>query len=123
MVQGRDANRNLQRSLKATKLRSKLPGAVQQLAEAVAQWQDERGSPFMCDGRPLQVLPLNNCTHIDHIISSQGCNSIHCEYDLCDWPWPVYVLCVSMLHERRDFPAGDPEQAAGGASGRGMPSH
>ena len=70
VVQGRDANRNLQRSLKATKLRSKLPGAVQQLVEAVAQWQDERGSPFMCDGWPLQVLPPNNYTHTDHMISA-----------------------------------------------------
>ena len=52
-LQGRDANRNLQRSLKAAKLRERLPAAVQQLAGAVAQWQDERGAPFTYDGRPL----------------------------------------------------------------------
>ena len=53
VLQGRDANRNLQRSLKAAKLRERLPAAVQQLAGAVAQWQDERGAPFAYDGRPL----------------------------------------------------------------------
>ncbi len=55
-MQGRDANRNLQRSLKAGKVREQLPAAVHQLAAAVAQWQDERSSPFTYDGRPLQVF-------------------------------------------------------------------
>ncbi|CAL5229870.1 g13281 [Coccomyxa viridis] len=53
---GRDANRNLQRSLKAGKVRERLPSAVQQLAGAVEQWQDERGSAFMHDGQPLQEV-------------------------------------------------------------------
>ena len=59
-MQGRDANRNLQRSLKAGKVRERLPSAVQQLADAVAQWQDERGSAVLYDGQPLQVLLLQS---------------------------------------------------------------
>lgn len=54
-IQGRDANRNLQRSLKAGKVRDRLPAAVQQLIEAVAEWQDDRGQPLIYDERPLQV--------------------------------------------------------------------
>ena len=52
-LQGRDANRNLQRSLKAARLRERLPAAVQQLAGAATQWQDEHGGPFAYNGRPL----------------------------------------------------------------------
>ena len=52
-LQGRDANRNLQRSLKAARLRERLPAAVQQLAGAATQWEDERGAPFTYDRRPL----------------------------------------------------------------------
>ena len=52
-MQGRDANRNLQRSLKVARLRERLLAVVQQLAGAVTQWQDERGAPFAYDGRPL----------------------------------------------------------------------
>ena len=70
-MQGRDANRNLQRSLKAGKVRERLPSTVQQLAGAVTQWQAEHGSAFMYDGGPLQVLRLSVPRHMQAPISLQ----------------------------------------------------
>ena len=75
-MQGRDANRNLQRSLKAGKVRERLPSAVQQLAGAVEQWQDERGSAFMHDGQPLQVLLSLRSLHMSSLLSISGMDTI-----------------------------------------------
>ena len=86
-VQGRDANRNLQRSLKAGRLRERLPAAVQQLAGAVAQWQDERCSAFMHDGRPLQVLLLQNSLRMQYPVHCpQACRLEEVRCDLPSGP-------------------------------------
>jgi hypothetical protein len=42
-VQGRDANKKLQRAIKAGKLRDKLPAMVQELRALLAEWKDCEG--------------------------------------------------------------------------------
>ena len=46
MVQGRDANRKLQRSIKAGKQRERLPSLVEQLRQVLTQWQMQHRIPF-----------------------------------------------------------------------------
>lgn len=42
-MQGRDANKKLQRAIKAGKLRDKLPAMVQELRGLLAEWKDCEG--------------------------------------------------------------------------------
>lgn len=42
-MQGRDANKKLQRAIKAGKLRDKLPAMVQELRGLLAEWNDCEG--------------------------------------------------------------------------------
>lgn len=55
MVQGRDANRKLQRSIKAGKHRERMPSLVEQLRQVVTHWQMEHRQPFTYDGWDYKV--------------------------------------------------------------------
>lgn len=57
VMQGRDANRNLQRAIKVQKVRDKLPGMIQQTYRLLAEWYQREGQPFMYDGQDYQVQP------------------------------------------------------------------
>jgi hypothetical protein len=53
--QGRDANRKLQRAIKAKKLRERLPGLLVEVRSRLAEWRDSEGAPFTYDGRDYEV--------------------------------------------------------------------
>lgn len=57
-MQGRDANRNLQRAIKVQKVRDKLPAMIQHTYRLLADWYQREGQPFMYDGQDYQVHPL-----------------------------------------------------------------
>lgn len=42
-VQGRDANKKLQRAIKAGKMREKMPGLIGELRGLLAEWKDSEG--------------------------------------------------------------------------------
>jgi hypothetical protein len=54
-VQGRDANKKLQRAIKAKKLRERLPGMLAEVRSRLAEWRDSEGAPFTYDGRDYEV--------------------------------------------------------------------
>ena len=54
-AQGRDASRNMQRAIKAGKLRERLGGMMEGLQAALAEWEAEEGGPFLYDEQVLQV--------------------------------------------------------------------
>jgi len=54
-TQGRDSQRNLQRSIAARKVRDGLPGLVAALAAHADEWAVEEGGPFLLDGRDLKA--------------------------------------------------------------------
>ena len=60
LVQGRDANRKLQRSIKAGKQRERLPGLVEQLRQVLTNWQMQHRLPFTFGARDYKVRP--SCT-------------------------------------------------------------
>ena len=67
MVQGRDANRKLQRSIKAGKQRERMPGLVEQLRQVLTHWQMEHRQPFTYDGWDYKVsvaCALSQCSYI-----------------------------------------------------------
>eukprot|EP00198_Chlamydomonas_reinhardtii_P009706 XP_001699043.1 predicted protein [Chlamydomonas reinhardtii] len=51
---GRDASRNMQRAIKAGKLRERLGGMMEGLQAALAEWEAEEGGPFLYDEQVLQ---------------------------------------------------------------------
>jgi hypothetical protein len=53
--QGRDANKKLQRAIKAKKLRERLPGMLVEVRSRLAEWRDSEGAPFTYDGRDYEV--------------------------------------------------------------------
>ncbi|KAG2447646.1 hypothetical protein HYH02_007564 [Chlamydomonas schloesseri] len=55
---GRDASRNMQRAIKAGKLRERLGGMMEGLAAALAEWEAEEGGPFLYDEQVLQDTVL-----------------------------------------------------------------
>lgn len=55
LEQGRDANRRLQRAIKAGKAREGLPLLVQGLRLQLEGWTDDHGCPFLLDGRDYRV--------------------------------------------------------------------
>lgn len=59
-VQGRDANRKLQRSIKAGKQRERMPSLVEQLRQVLTHWQMENRQPFTYDGWDYKV----SCPHV-----------------------------------------------------------
>lgn len=54
-MQGRDANRKLQRSIKAGKQRERMPSLVEQLRQVLTHWQMEHRQPFTYDGWDYKV--------------------------------------------------------------------
>jgi len=56
--QGRDSQRNLQRSIAARKVRDGLPGLVAALVAHADEWAVQEGGPFMLDGRDLKASDL-----------------------------------------------------------------
>ena len=55
LMQGRDANRNLQKAIKVQKVRDKLPAMIQHTYSLLADWYQREGQPFMYDGQDYQV--------------------------------------------------------------------
>lgn len=47
---GRDANRKLQRAIKCTKQRERMPALINALRSALADWEAAEGSAFLYDG-------------------------------------------------------------------------
>lgn len=61
-LQGRDANRKLQRSIKAGKQRERMPSLVEQLRQVLTHWQMEHRQPFTYDGWDYKVsYPADIC--------------------------------------------------------------
>ena len=58
LLKGRDANRKLQRSIKAGKQRERVPGLVEQLRQVLTHWQMEHRQPFTYDGFDYRVSTL-----------------------------------------------------------------
>ena len=55
MWQGRDANRKLQRAIKAGKARERMPALVQSMHGLLDGWMEEHGCPFLYDGRDYKA--------------------------------------------------------------------
>jgi hypothetical protein len=53
--QGRDANKRLQRAIRATKLRERLPVLLSDLRSRLLEWRECEDQPFMYDGKDYQV--------------------------------------------------------------------
>lgn len=53
--QGRDANKKLQRALRAQKMRDKLPAMVAAVRRGLGEWKEAEGVPFLYDGRDYDV--------------------------------------------------------------------
>jgi hypothetical protein len=53
--QGRDANRRLQRAIRAGKARERLPALVAGLGARAGAWAEAEGRPFLWDGEDFQV--------------------------------------------------------------------
>ncbi|KAF6264709.1 microtubule associated protein-domain-containing protein [Scenedesmus sp. NREL 46B-D3] len=56
---GRDANRKLQRAIRAKKLREHLPGMLSEVRERLAEWRGSEGAPFTYDGRDYEFEVLD----------------------------------------------------------------
>ncbi len=50
-AQGRDANRKLQRAIRAAKLRDRMPALMDAVADATHEWAVSEGEPFRYDGQ------------------------------------------------------------------------
>lgn len=72
VLQGRDANRKLQRSIKAGKQRERMPSLVEQLRQVLTHWQMDHRQPFTYDGWDYKVscpCALHAALVSRHIIS------------------------------------------------------
>lgn len=54
-MQGRDANRKLQRAIKAGKARDRMPTVIEQMQGMVEAWIESEDRPFLYDGRDYKV--------------------------------------------------------------------
>eukprot|EP00879_Flechtneria_rotunda_P029028 GHRR01031283.1.p1 GENE.GHRR01031283.1~~GHRR01031283.1.p1 ORF type:complete len:125 (-),score=39.44 GHRR01031283.1:335-709(-) len=59
-AQGRDANRKLQRAIRAGKLRERLPAMLAELRQLLVEWRDTEGEPFLYDGADYEVSCLSS---------------------------------------------------------------
>ena len=66
MWQGRDANRKLQRSIKAGKQRERVPMLVEQLRQVLTNWQMEHRLPFTYDGWDYKVSLCVGTSYMRH---------------------------------------------------------
>ena len=83
-MQGRDANRKLQRSIKAGKQRERMPSLVEQLRQVLTHWQMEHRQPFSYDGWDYKVRStsmMHDCLSCDCICVS--CSSTQSVQTLC----------------------------------------
>lgn len=55
---GRDANRKLQRSIRAAKVRDRLPDMLEAATAALAAWATATGGPFLFDGEDFAATRL-----------------------------------------------------------------
>ncbi len=53
--QGRDANRKLQRAIKAGKARDRMPAVIEQMQSMLEAWAESEDRPFLYDERDYQV--------------------------------------------------------------------
>ncbi|KIZ07743.1 hypothetical protein MNEG_0212 [Monoraphidium neglectum] len=53
---GRDANKKLQRAIKAQKMRERLPAMSGAVRRGLAEWRETEGAPFLYDGRDYDAL-------------------------------------------------------------------
>lgn len=53
--QGRDANRKLQRAIKAGKTRERMPAMLDRVRDALNEWRETEGASFLYDGRDYEV--------------------------------------------------------------------
>ncbi|KAK9803571.1 hypothetical protein WJX72_001222 [[Myrmecia] bisecta] len=56
---GRDANRNLQKAIKASKTRAAMPAMIAQMRQVLQAWQAAEGRPFVYDGLDYQSEVLD----------------------------------------------------------------
>lgn len=71
VVQGRDANKKLQRAIRAGRLRERLPSMIEAARAALTEWQDGEGQAFLYDGRNYQVGSVK-------LVERGGCVRGHC---------------------------------------------
>lgn len=57
-VQGRDANRKLQRAIKAGKARDRMPAVIEHMQGRMEAWLESEGRAFVYDGREFMVRLL-----------------------------------------------------------------
>jgi len=60
-TQGRDSTRKIQRAIIAQEQRKQLPGLMESLATALADYRTDSGRPFLYDGEDFQVTPQAHC--------------------------------------------------------------
>lgn len=58
-LQGRDANKKLQRAIRAGKLRERLPTMLSEVRARLAEWRDCEGSAFLFDGKDYEFEVLD----------------------------------------------------------------
>eukprot|EP00878_Enallax_costatus_P027660 GHUV01029802.1.p1 GENE.GHUV01029802.1~~GHUV01029802.1.p1 ORF type:complete len:632 (+),score=237.56 GHUV01029802.1:325-2220(+) len=56
---GRDANKKLQRAIKAAKVRDRLPAMLADVRVMLDEWRESEGEPFMYDGKDYQFEVLD----------------------------------------------------------------
>ena len=54
-MQGRDANRRLQRAIRAGRARERLPAVVQHVTDALAAWRETYARPFWYNNGTIEV--------------------------------------------------------------------
>ena len=57
-VQGRDANRKLQRAIKAGKARDRMPAVIEHMQGMMEAWLESEGRTFVYDGNNYMVRLL-----------------------------------------------------------------
>lgn len=75
-LQGRDANRKLQRAIKAGKIRDRMPAMLDQMAAALDDWLESEGRPFMYDDKDYQVdqqIDPQNSRSLSYASSPSSC--------------------------------------------------
>ena len=67
LSQGRDANRKLQRAIRAGKARERMPALVQHMHSLLDGWMEEQGGPFLYNGRDYKAsLLAPSCSKLRH---------------------------------------------------------
>lgn len=88
MVQGRDANRKLQRAIRAAKLRDRMPVLMDAVADATHEWSVTEGEPFRYDGQDYAGEVLEQ---VGALALGPACHSI------CGWCMGHGCMCLQLL--------------------------